>query len=154
VSNLAPDLRPLRDSDLDQVEAIERAAYPQPWTRQHFRDELTRDCAHCLAAVTADDQKLLGYLIWWLVVDEAQILNLAVAPTAQRQGVGAALLQRCLEQARAARAASIWLEVRSGNTAAQALYAAHGFALRARRRGYYQPAGEDALIMQLPLVSS
>lgn len=144
-------LRPLREPDLDQVLAIERASYAHPWTRQHFVDELARDCAHCLAAVAGDDQQLLGYLIWWLVVDEAQILNVATAPAARRQGVGAALLQSCLDQARAAGAVSIWLEVRAGNSAAQELYAGYGFGVEARRRGYYQPDGEDALLMQLSL---
>jgi [ribosomal protein S18]-alanine N-acetyltransferase len=142
-------LRPLQESDLDQVTAIERAAYPQPWTRQHFRDELMRSCAHCLVALgEAGGDRLLGYLIWWLVVDEAQILNLAIAPAARRRGVATTLLGQVLAEARAAGAAIVWLEVRASNIAAQTLYAAHGFVQSGRRACYYQPDGEDAVVMQ------
>ena len=67
------------------------------------------------------------------------------------QGIGSTLLRRCLDEARAAGATSIWLEVRASNGAALALYTGHGFGERARRRGYYQPGGEDALVMALAL---
>ena len=87
---------------------------------------------------------------------EAQILNLSVVPEARRQGLGRELLRYFIDDARWLHAGQIFLEVRTSNVAAIALYEAEGFAPVARRLGYYPGAGvealrEDALVMRRSL---
>lgn len=91
--------------------------------------------------------------MWSLVLDEAELLDIGVAPTARRQGLGARLLAEVIATARAAGATRLMLEVRAGNQAAQALYQRAGFMVTGRRKGYYPaPDGrEDACLMDKPL---
>ncbi|MGB0212983.1 GNAT family N-acetyltransferase, partial [Algiphilus sp.] len=92
----------------------------------------------------------VAFAVSSLAMDDAHLLNLAVAPTARRGGLARRLLDHVLAQARAAEAQRVLLEVRESNGAAVGLYADAGFRLLARRRGYYPAAGgrrEDALVM-------
>jgi ribosomal-protein-alanine N-acetyltransferase len=87
-----------------------------------------------------------GMLLARVIADEAEILTLAVAPTARRQGVARTLLQAAMAHAAGAGAITIFLEVSAANRAALALYEPAGFAQVGRRRGYY-PDGADALVL-------
>jgi ribosomal-protein-alanine N-acetyltransferase len=91
-----------------------------------------------------------GFVLARIAADEAEILTLAVAPAARRQGHGTALMAAALAAARARGAAAMLLEVAEGNAAARALYAALGFVPVGRRRRYYAD-GTDALILRCPL---
>lgn len=79
---------------------------------------------------------------------DAYIQTIAVAPSAQRRGIGTALLVRLLDEAQRRGAAYVDLEVRADNANAQRLYERHGFEPIARRREYYQPSGTDAIVMR------
>jgi ribosomal-protein-alanine N-acetyltransferase len=81
----------------------------------------------------------------------ADVMTVAVAPTAQGQGLGRVLLDWIIAQSRRGGAQYLMLEVRADNLAAQRLYAQAGFAMLTVRRRYYQPGDVDALIMRLPL---
>ncbi|MGG5810841.1 GNAT family N-acetyltransferase [Falsiroseomonas sp. CW058] len=89
----------------------------------------------------------LGFVLARVAADEAEILTLAVAPSARRQGHGAALLAGAMAGAAARGAAAMFLEVSDRNTPARALYAAAGFATAGRRRRYYAD-GSDALVLR------
>ena len=91
-----------------------------------------------------------GMIIARTVADEAEILTLAVDPSSRRQGIGRALLQQAAATALERGAKAFFLEVAADNVPAQALYAALGFAVIGRRRGYY-PNGGDALVLRRPL---
>jgi ribosomal-protein-alanine N-acetyltransferase len=91
---------------------------------------------------------VIGYVIAQHALDEAEILNLGVVPTRQRQGVGRALVQGMLAQLRQGGVATVFLEVRESNTAAQGLYGALGFAHVGRRRDYYRLPTEDAVVLR------
>jgi ribosomal-protein-alanine N-acetyltransferase len=137
-------IRPMTVDDLSPVYRLECAAQPDPWTREHFAEELGKpysrtDLCWC-------NGQLAGYLCAWLIAGELQIQNVATAPGFRRQGVAARLLTRTLERAAATGFESAWLEVRVGNAAAIALYERFHFREVARRPGYY-PDGEDALVM-------
>ena len=93
-----------------------------------------------------------GVVLARVAADEAEILTLAVAPGARRQGRARALLSAAMARAAAAGALSMALEVGAANTAAQALYRAAGFTPVGRRTRYY-PGGEDALVMRAALPS-
>lgn len=92
------------------------------------------------------DGVLAGYVDYWVMPDELEILNVATAPAQQRRGVASALLTRVLTEAQTLGKSAIRLEVRRGNAAAQALYRRHGFRSVALRARYYRD-GEDAIVM-------
>jgi ribosomal-protein-alanine N-acetyltransferase len=94
-----------------------------------------------------------GFVLARVAADEAEILTIAVAPQARRQGTGGALLAAAMAQAAARGAAAMFLEVAERNGAARALYAAAGFAAAGRRRRYY-PDGADALVLRRSLTPS
>jgi ribosomal-protein-alanine acetyltransferase len=146
--------RPLAEADIEAVVALERTAHAAPWTEGNFRDALA--AGYGVAVGVADDT-LVAYGVLLFAPGEAQLLNLTVAPEARRQGIGRALLQRFLADARARGAQQCFLEVRVSNEAAVALYAHEGFVAVARRVGYYPVQGpgprEDALVMRRALAA-
>jgi ribosomal-protein-alanine N-acetyltransferase len=146
-----PDVRrvPLTLARLDEVLAIEQAAYPFPWTRGNFIDSLA---ARYLAEVLLDDHIVVGYFVAMPGVGEMHLLNLTVAPAWQGRGHGRALLDALVACCRARRDTALWLEVRESNARARAIYARYGFVEVGSRRGYYPaPRGqrEDAVVMSL-----
>jgi [ribosomal protein S18]-alanine N-acetyltransferase len=97
-----------------------------------------------------------GFILARAMAGEAEILTLAVAPDARRQGVGRALVEAAASAAAVSGAQALWLEVAEDNAPAQRLYAAAGFAVVGRRRAYYsRPGGAvDALVLQRSLNSA
>lgn len=140
-------LVPLAQADLEQVLAIERASFSRPWSRRMFLDELAIPLARDRAAFWQPSGMVLAYICLWLVADEVQVQNLAVHPQFRGRGLGRWLLLSALHQARAAGALQANLEVRAGNIAAQRLYQSLGFAYQGTRPRYYNPEGEDALLL-------
>jgi ribosomal-protein-alanine N-acetyltransferase len=140
----------MRPADLDEVMAIESAIYSHPWTRGNFIDSLRAayDCRTWRL-----EGELLGYFILMAAAGEAHLLNLSVAARHQRSGHGRALLREAVALARRRGAASLFLEVRPSNAAAQALYTRFGFRRVAVRKGYYpaHTGREDALVLSLVL---
>ncbi len=145
-----PRLEAMRPADLDEVMAIESAIYSHPWTRGNFIDSLRAayDCRTWRL-----EGELLGYFILMAAAGEAHLLNLSVAARHQRSGHGRALLREAVVLARRRGAASLFLEVRPSNAAAQALYTRFGFRRVAVRKGYYpaHTGREDALVLSLVL---
>ena len=138
-------------ADVTAIWAIEQASFPTPWSRWSFLAELGHGNSHTLVAGPAPPQpwQTWGYLIFWVVLDEMHILNLAVAPDRRRRGIARRLLAEGLAQARELGAALAWLEVRTSNLAAQALYESFGFREVGRRPGYYDDTHEDAILLTL-----
>ena len=142
-------LRPAAAGDLREIAAIERLSFSDPWSRQSFA-QLLDGPAHFVVAERpfAGQRVVAGYVVAWVVVEEAEIANIAVAPGARRLGVGARLLDDAIAALAARGARAIYLEVRRANVAAQALYASRGFREVGCRRGYYRDPVEDALILK------
>lgn len=145
------ELRQLTEADLDAVLRIERAVYPFPWTFGNFHDSIVSGY-HCLAYVepAQPTAAMYGYAIYMDGVEEAHLLNIAIQPDHQRQGLGRQLLHRVLERAAAGGAKRLLLEVRPSNIGALNLYRKEGFVELGVRRQYY-PAGaarEDAIVME------
>jgi ribosomal-protein-alanine N-acetyltransferase len=137
-------------ADLDAVVDLEVVAFADPWTRQAFEAALKERHARFRVARAADGG-LVGYVIAWFVLDEGEIANLAVVPTARRRGVARALLEGIIAEARESGIARLFLEVRESNVAARALYASRGFKPIARRARYYRKPVEDAIVLRLEL---
>jgi ribosomal-protein-alanine N-acetyltransferase len=144
--------QPMTLVHLDEVLAIEGAAYAFPWTRGNFVDSLA---AGYDARVLRDAGGAIhAYSVAMDGVDETHLLNLTVRPASQRQGLALALLDRLVERGRARGHASLWLEVRVSNQRARQVYARYGFVEAGLRRAYYpdvQGRREDALVLRLAL---
>jgi len=122
---------------------------PRVVRERSLREELVRPWAK-LRAARDENGALLGYALFWHVVDEVQLLNVAVAIPARRRGIGRALMADLVAYARAQKAARILLEVRAGNQGAIALYEQLGFTRFNVRERYYAD-DEDAIEMMLVL---
>lgn len=151
---MRPRLVPMRRRHIPAVVAIEQQVHPQPWSAGLFDAELDRDDRHYTTAWsdTVLRRELLGYGGVMLVVGDAHITNIAVAPAAQRRRVASAILLDLLEAALRGGAGAATLEVRADNHGAQRLYGSFGFAPVGVRPGYYPPSGpssgrQDAIIM-------
>jgi len=139
-------VRPLSYSDLPQVIAIERRAFPTPWSLAMFVLELSKPSGVCLAATAGDRRgRVLGYLICSRYDRVWHLMNIAVEPALRRRGIASSLLEEMLE--RAGRKQSFTLEARTSNAIAIGLYERFGFRLAGTRRRYYRDTGEDAVIM-------
>jgi ribosomal-protein-alanine N-acetyltransferase len=139
----ATSIRTLRYSDLPQVIALERRAFPTPWSLAMFVLELSKPHGICLAAVR--NERLVGYLICARYDQVWHLMNIAVEPSHRRHGIGSELLTAMIERAGAE--AQYTLEVRTSNAGAISLYERFGFRSAGTRRRYYQDTGEDAVIM-------
>jgi len=140
----AVDIRRLTYADLPQVIAIERRAFPTPWSLAMFVLELSKPGGVCLAAWR--EPELCGYLVCSRYDTIWHVMNVAVDPDERRAGVARTLFDALLERV-GDDAARFTLEVRRSNVGAIALYESLGFRGAGQRRRYYQDNGEDALIM-------
>lgn len=145
-----PDFEPMRPEDIDAVLAVEQRAFPFPWSRANFADSLASGYSAWCCRIEGE---LIGYAVMMLVLDEAHLLNITVAPDWQRHGYGLLIMHHLFSLARTHGAKRMFLEVRPSNVSGQGLYSRLGFETIGRRRGYY-PAGEgreDAVVMALTL---
>lgn len=138
----------MREEDLDQVLTIEETSFSSPWSRKSFEAELKKEFG--ISLVVLDDNRIVGYLVEWLVADEIHIANIAVHPGWRQRGIGERLMQEVIRNS----SGFCWirLEVRRSNKAARELYAKLGFREVGVRRNYYVQEGEDAILMVLRLV--
>lgn len=144
-------LRDMGPADLDAVLAIEQSVHADPWTRGMFSDALA---SGYLCKIYEAAGEMLGYVVLMPVLDEMQLLDISIAATRQRQGLGRRLLDEAKLLARSMHMQRMLLEVRTSNVAAIALYRAQGFREIGRRRGYYPAENntrEDAIVMDCEL---
>jgi len=133
--------------DLRRVADIEQVSFSDPWSARTFGSLIEEPRVYFAVARDGAD-RVIGYIVAWMVADEAEIANLAVAPEARRGGVGRSLLDAALDTARGHGVHTVYLEVRESNAAARALYARRGFVEIGRRRGYYRRPLEDAILLR------
>ena len=140
----AIEVRRLTYADLPQVVAIERRAYPTPWSLAMFVLELSKASGICLAASARG--RLAAYLVCSRYDTVWHIMNVAVDPERRRQGIAATLLTRLIERVDDPEA-RYTLEVRRSNQGAFALYERFRFRAAGVRKRYYADNGEDAVVM-------
>lgn len=144
--------RPLEPADLDRVEEIERATFPDPWSKRSFAETIEREQVRSLA-IDDGEGRLVGYAMSVRAGDEGEILNIAVDERARGHGAARALLDDLLLDLRRNGVRKVFLEVRRSNAAAIGLYRSAGFHSLGVRPGYYGRPREDALTMVLELGS-
>ena len=139
--------------DLEAVCRIEALSFPTPWPKTLFIEELKNPLSHSyIARVEEDDREVVaGYIVFWVVVDEAHILNVAVHPDYRGKGIGKGLVRSAIETCKALDLRRVFLEVRRSNIVARRLYSGLGFRVVGIRKGYYSDTKEDAIVMALYL---
>jgi ribosomal-protein-alanine N-acetyltransferase len=141
---------PMRVPDLTEVMAIERIAYPVPWTHGNFVDSLA--AGYPAEVLRGPRAELLGYWVAMPGADEMHLLNITVAPVWQGRGLAIVMLDRLVDECRRRGLSQLWLEVRIGNSRARDVYRRYGFAEVGKRRAYYpvvEGPREDAILMSL-----
>lgn len=144
----------MRVPDLTEIIAVERQAYPVPWTHANFVDSLA--AGYPAEVLRGPRAELLGYWLAMQGVDEMHLLNITVVPAWQGRGLAVAMLDRLVAECRRSGLTQLWLEVRIGNARAREVYRRYGFAEVGRRRAYYPvPQGprEDAILMSLAVAA-
>ena len=139
--------------DLAAIMALEQELFPEDaWTRQMFAAEFAQPVSRRLYLVAEEGKELVGYAgMMFTGGSQADVVTLAVNLAHWGQGTGTALLTTLVDEAASRGCAEVLLEVREDNARARQLYLRHGFTEIGIRRGYYQPAGVDAVVMRKEL---
>lgn len=140
------EIRKMRSADLPQVMLIELATFTMPWGESTFRGLLRRRDSELLVADVKGE--IAGYAVFWAVLDQGELGNVAVDESYRGRGIGSKLIQAVLNSAADRGVREIFLEVRSSNVGAQDLYKSFGFSEVGRRKNYYLEPLEDALVMK------
>jgi ribosomal-protein-alanine N-acetyltransferase len=143
------EIREMKESDLDRIIAIEKKSFVAPWSKRLFRETLAFPLSFNLVIVKKVDNTVVGYANFYVIGDEAQVLNIAVDPELRKKGYAAALLGHAIETLEAKDVEDFYLEVRPSNTDAQRLYEGFGFKRVGIRKKYYPETNEDAIVMHL-----
>jgi ribosomal-protein-alanine N-acetyltransferase len=149
---MSVSLRPMTRNDLPGVIELEHTVFgDEAWTEQMLIGELDQQPASRHYLVAEDGSRVVGYAGLLEAGGQGDVVTLAVAIDHWGHGVGSALLDALLAEARRRGCGEVFLEVRTDNLRAQELYRRYGFSQIGIRRGYYQPSGADALVMRRDL---
>ena len=140
------EIVPMAEAHVAAVAELEKACFSAPWSEASVREELTSPRSLWLVALAGD--QVAGYVGSQTVLDEADMMNLAVAPRHRRQGIARQLVEALGDALRAQGVQSLTLEVRASNEAAIQLYRSLCFTQVGRRPRYYTKPTEDALILR------
>jgi [ribosomal protein S18]-alanine N-acetyltransferase len=149
--NTAVALRDMQPTDVPSVVRIENESYSVPWSDSTFRGLLRRRDAELVVATV--NEKVIGYAVFWCVLDQGELGNVAVTGSHRGAGVGDRLVAEVIRRAAHRGIREIFLEVRPSNAVARRLYERFGFTHVGRRRNYYQEPVEDALVLRRPVLS-
>lgn len=144
-------IRPATSDDLGRIVEIEKRVQRAPWTREHFEKELEKPYSRALVMTDDEtDEKILGYIVYWLLLEDCQILTLAVDLPYRGLGLARQMVRFAAGEAMKAKFPKMQLEVRKSNLPAIQLYQSAGFSITQIRKSFYSD-GEDAYQMSLPL---
>jgi len=138
----------MKKTDLPEVMELEKESFTWPWTKRMFTEELDRNFSYILLARDGEGV-LQGFICFWLMQGEADILNVAVRDKARRKGVGTALAVATFKFGSERGVTSATLEVREKDASAVAFYESLGFVRAGLRKGYYESPRDNAVIMWL-----
>lgn len=136
--------------DIQQVMLVEIASFSSPWNEEVFIQEIVEN-QHAYYFVMELEQRIIGYVGMWIVLDDAQITNIAILPGYRGMKLGEKLFQFALQTAVGLGVSRLSLEVRVTNIVAQKLYRKFGLVPGGIRKGYYTDNQEDAIVMWVNL---
>ena len=136
----------MTESHVAQVAELEKLCFRDPWSENSVASELHNALSLWLVAV--DGERVAGYVGSQTVMDESDMMNVAVHPDYRKQGIATALILGLVEELRKRGSRSLTLEVRASNETAISVYSKLDFQEVGRRKNYYRNPREDALIMR------
>ena len=136
----------MKPSHVAQIAQLEKICFSDPWSERSIASELDNQLAFWLVAT--EGETVAGYIGSQTVIDETDMMNVAVHPDFRRKGIAEALVNGLVEHLKTMGSHCLTLEVRASNAPAIALYEKLGFAEIGRRRNYYRNPREDALILR------
>ena len=139
-------LTEMKSCHVAQIAQLEKLCFSDPWSERSIASELDNKLAFWLVAT--DGETVAGYIGSQTVMEETDMMNVAVHPDYRRQGIAEALVSGLVEHLKAMGSHCLTLEVRASNAPAIALYEKLGFAEIGRRKNYYRNPREDALILR------
>jgi len=138
------NIRSMSLADLPEVLEMEQELFSVPWSRQAFEEEINRHESFSLLV----DEKLVGYICGWKILDEYNITNLAIRENLQQLGFGSRLLEHVFAL-HAEDCSMFYIEVRNSNIKARRFYKKKGFKEIGLRKNYYHDPVEDAFLMEI-----
>lgn len=142
--------REMTYNDIEEVSVIEKKSFTLPWTTDIYEKELTEN-SYAHYYVVEKNGKIIGFCGVWIVIDEAQITNIAILPDYRGQNYGVGLFQYIINQVITNGVKRLSLEVRVSNIIAQKLYRKFGLKPAGIRKNYYTDNNEDAIVMWVEL---
>lgn len=142
-------IRPMESADIHRVFEIDKASAVLYWPERSYHFEVEQNESSRPFVAVGKEGEILGFIVFWLIIDEAHLANFAVSADVRRQGIGRALLEHGLRACYSGGARVSFLEVRAGNVPAIGLYESCGYHTEGVRKQYYQDNHEDALLMNL-----
>ena len=139
-------IRKMKYSDINHVMEVEKSSFTSPWTKEIFYQEIEKN-SHAHYFVVESNEQVIGYAGMWIVVDDAQITNIAIKPDYRGFRIGERLFQHIYQHAIQNGVKRLSLEVRASNYVAQRLYRKFGLVPGGIRKNYYTDNQEDAIIM-------
>lgn len=136
---------PMNESHVAQVAALEKQCFSDPWSENSVASELENPLS--LWLIAEEDGAVCGYVGSQTVLDETDMMNIAVHPDCRRKGIAAALITELVSRLKARGSRVLRLEVRESNFSAIALYEALGFTQLGLRKNYYKNPKENAMIL-------
>lgn len=145
------EIREMTVADVRRVHEIDNASFTAPWPAEAFTIELANPRAR--AFVCECDNKIVGFIVYWIIIDECHIATIAVDEAYRGRGFAKALLSKALRDSAASGVIISHLEVRASNESAKMLYDSFGFEIVGVRKQYYKDNNEDALLLTLEMRS-
>ena len=136
----------MNPSHVAQIAELEKICFSDPWSEKSIASELDNKLAFWLVAT--EGNTVAGYIGSQTVMDETDMMNVAVHPDFRRRGIAEALVNSLVEHLKTMGSRCLTLEVRASNAPAIALYEKLGFSEIGRRKNYYRNPREDALILR------
>lgn len=140
---------PLAHEHIKEVAKISSISFPkaEQWDVFSLKGELVKHISHSFVALI--DEKVVGFIGMWIIIDEAQINTIAINPEYRNKKIGTALIEHIINYCKQSNVTSISLEVRESNDVAKKLYLNKGFLLEGERKNYYSNNKETALLLKL-----
>ena len=136
----------MKASHVAQIAALEKICFSDPWSERSIASELDNKLAFWLVAT--EGEQVAGYIGSQTVMDETDMMNVAVHPDFRRQGIAEVLVSTLVEKLKEMRSHCLTLEVRASNIPAITLYEKMDFIVIGKRKNYYRNPREDALILR------
>ena len=136
----------MKSSHVAQIAQLEKICFSDPWSEKSIASELDNELAFWLTAM--EGEQVAGYIGSQTVMDESDMMNVAVHPDFRRKGIAEALVNALVEALKSKGSRCLTLEVRASNVPAITLYGKLGFSEIGRRKNYYRNPREDALILR------